>query len=244
MRLQSRGSGSGDSKVWVEGGRGDRSSLGGDWGCNGRLRDKNTESSEQVRDGNVVNASIEEIAEDSKKGKVEETLLVKWPGMRNEDQGRAVVCSETDNNEVGSRDEVQGEGLNVSSDALGILQSFIQDVGLNPDEEAIHTLSAQLGLPKHTIRNFFNSQDQGQRQDPGQSPKQSRDNINGCIDPVLSQADITIGGEEEGGAKTETEQKEETKQTGRNGASEITDLQESGVGTQTILMKEEQESYI
>uniref|UniRef100_I3JA23 SATB homeobox 1a n=1 Tax=Oreochromis niloticus TaxID=8128 RepID=I3JA23_ORENI len=75
--------------------------------------------------------------------------------------------------DVESYKEVQCQGLNVSRDALGILQSFIKDVGLNPDEEAVHTLSAQLGLPKHTIRNFFNSQDQGQSQD--YSPKHSSD---------------------------------------------------------------------
>nr|XP_029514610.1 DNA-binding protein SATB1-like [Oncorhynchus nerka]XP_029514611.1 DNA-binding protein SATB1-like [Oncorhynchus nerka] len=51
-----------------------------------------------------------------------------------------------------------GEGFRVSREAHGILQSFIQDVGLNPDEEAVHTLSAQLGLPKHTILSFFHSQ--------------------------------------------------------------------------------------
>uniref|UniRef100_A0A4W5M3S4 SATB homeobox 1a n=1 Tax=Hucho hucho TaxID=62062 RepID=A0A4W5M3S4_9TELE len=51
-----------------------------------------------------------------------------------------------------------GEGFRVSREAQGILHSFIQDVGLNPDEEAVHTLSAQLGLPKHTILGFFHSQ--------------------------------------------------------------------------------------
>eukprot|EP00063_Salmo_salar_P059039 XP_014033874.1 PREDICTED: DNA-binding protein SATB1-like [Salmo salar] len=51
-----------------------------------------------------------------------------------------------------------GEGFRVSREAQGILQSFIQDVGLNPDEEAVHTLSAQLGLPKHTILSFFHTQ--------------------------------------------------------------------------------------
>nr|XP_046181688.1 DNA-binding protein SATB1-like [Oncorhynchus gorbuscha] len=51
-----------------------------------------------------------------------------------------------------------GEGFRVSREAQGILQSFIQDVGLNPDKEAVHTLSAQLGLPKHTILSFFHSQ--------------------------------------------------------------------------------------
>lgn len=38
------------------------------------------------------------------------------------------------------------------------MQSFIQDVGLYPDQEAIHTLSAQLDLPKHTIIKFFQNQ--------------------------------------------------------------------------------------
>ncbi|XP_041105015.1 DNA-binding protein SATB1-like isoform X4 [Polyodon spathula] len=46
----------------------------------------------------------------------------------------------------------------ISMEALGILQSFIQDVGLYPDEEAIQTLSAQLDLPKHTIIKFFQNQ--------------------------------------------------------------------------------------
>ncbi len=50
------------------------------------------------------------------------------------------------------------QGNRISMESLGILQSFIQDVGLYPDEEAIHTLSAQLDLPKHTIIKFFQNQ--------------------------------------------------------------------------------------
>ncbi|KAF0038956.1 hypothetical protein F2P81_009440 [Scophthalmus maximus] len=46
----------------------------------------------------------------------------------------------------------------ISLEALGILQSFIGDMGLYPDQEAIHTLSAQLDLPKHTIVKFFQNQ--------------------------------------------------------------------------------------
>ncbi|XP_007895769.1 DNA-binding protein SATB1 isoform X1 [Callorhinchus milii] len=46
----------------------------------------------------------------------------------------------------------------ISVEALGILQSFIQDVGLYPDEEAIQTLSAQLDLPRFTIIKFFQNQ--------------------------------------------------------------------------------------
>ncbi|XP_061127341.1 DNA-binding protein SATB2-like isoform X2 [Syngnathus typhle] len=53
-----------------------------------------------------------------------------------------------------------GEAKNsrISLEALGILQSFIGDVGLYPDQEAIHTLSAQLDLPQHTIVKFFQNQ--------------------------------------------------------------------------------------
>ncbi len=50
------------------------------------------------------------------------------------------------------------QGNRISMEALGILQSFIQDLGLYPDDEAIHTLSAQLDLPKHTIIKFFQNQ--------------------------------------------------------------------------------------
>ncbi|XP_035382514.1 DNA-binding protein SATB1 isoform X4 [Electrophorus electricus] len=46
----------------------------------------------------------------------------------------------------------------ISLEALAILQSFIQDVGLYPDDEAVHTLSAQLDLPRPTILKFFQNQ--------------------------------------------------------------------------------------
>ncbi|XP_074469827.1 DNA-binding protein SATB1a [Sebastes fasciatus] len=243
VRLQGRGSVNDervDSKDWVEGGQGERSSFGGDWGCTGSFRDTDIESKEQVMDGNVGEEGINEIPGDSKEEK--EKLTMKWPNVKDEERGGPEVCSEADN-EVKGADEVQGEGLRVSHEALGILQSFIQDVGLNPDEEAVHTLSAQLGLPKHTIRRFFNSQD---HQHDSQSPKPSRDEQHGCTDPNLSQTDITVEEqEEEDDGRTETEQKEvvEEKQTGGN--EEITVFEESEVGTQTIIpMKEEQESYI
>uniref|UniRef100_A0A3B3DR10 SATB homeobox 1a n=1 Tax=Oryzias melastigma TaxID=30732 RepID=A0A3B3DR10_ORYME len=73
-------------------------------------------------------------------------------------------------------------------DALVILQSFIQDVGLNPDEEAVHTLAAQLGLPKHTILNFFNSQDQGQHY--YHRPACAQEEQKGCTQADLSHADL------------------------------------------------------
>ncbi|XP_046733625.1 DNA-binding protein SATB1 isoform X4 [Silurus meridionalis] len=46
----------------------------------------------------------------------------------------------------------------ISLEALGILQSFVQDVGPYPDDEAVHTLSAQLDLPRQTIIKFFQNQ--------------------------------------------------------------------------------------
>ncbi|TNN72200.1 DNA-binding protein SATB1 [Liparis tanakae] len=190
VRLQGRGSSNGergDSKDWAEGGQGERSSLGGDWGCIGRVRHTGTESKEQLMDGNVGDDEINEILGNSKEEM--EKLSMKWPGVKDEDGGGVGVCSEADT-EVEGADEVQGDGLRVSHEALGILQSFVQDVGLNPDEEAVHTLSAQLGLPKHTIRRFFNSQDHDRHQHDSQSPKQIRNNQHGCTDPNLSQTDI------------------------------------------------------
>ncbi|KAJ7985434.1 hypothetical protein DPEC_G00352000 [Dallia pectoralis] len=71
----------------------------------------------------------------------------------------------------GAVSKVRAGGGKISLEALGILQSFIQDVGMYPDEEAIHTLSAQLDLPKLTIIKFF----QNQRfyvNHPGKPPKE------------------------------------------------------------------------
>ncbi|KAM7375036.1 hypothetical protein PAMA_014224 [Pampus argenteus] len=68
----------------------------------------------------------------------------------------------------------------ISLEALGILQSFIGDVGLYPDQEAIHTLSAQLDLPKHTIVKFFQNQrynvkhhSQAREPGPGEDDRES-----------------------------------------------------------------------
>ncbi|KAK5855251.1 hypothetical protein PBY51_005372 [Eleginops maclovinus] len=239
VHLQGRGGSydeTGDSRDLVEGGQGEMSSFGGDWGCTGKVREKGTESKEQVRNGSVGEERISEILRDCKEEKVK--LTMKWPSVKDEEQGEAGVCLEAD--------EVQGEGLKVSHEALGILQSFIQDVGLNPDEEAIHTLSAQLGLPKHTIRKFFNSQDHEPDPHHTLSPKLSQKHS--FTDPNLSQKVVPAKDrEEEGDGRTETEQKEvqEENQTGRNEANGIDVFRDSDVGTQTIgTMKEEHESYI
>lgn len=211
--------------------------MGGDWGCTGSGRDKSIETNEQVRDDNVSEERINEIIEHSKDGSVKERLCVKWPSMKDEGRSRAGVCPGTDN---------PGEGLKVSHEALGILQSFIQDVGLNPDDEAVHTLSAQLGLPKHIIRSFFNSQGQNQEHDQYQHQNHSLDNQPSSTALNLYQVDMaTEEQEEEHYAQTDTEQKQVEMQMRKTEASQITVLKESDAGTQTIPpMKEEQERNI
>lgn len=244
MCLQVRGSVShdnGDHKDWDERGRAERSGLGGDWGCTGRLCDRGTESKE-ARDGCLDDVEVNGPAGASKEGKF--NLSMKWPSVRDEDQRRSEVCLEADN-EAQCGDEAQPEGLTVSHEALGILQSFIQDVGLDPDEEAVHTLSAQLGLPIHAIRTFFNSQDHEQYQHTGDIPKPSAAAQQVSTEPNSSQKDTTAESEgEEGNRENETRQMEDEKEPG-NEASQIIILKESDVGTQTIApVKEEQESNI
>uniref|UniRef100_A0A671TYH9 DNA-binding protein SATB n=1 Tax=Sparus aurata TaxID=8175 RepID=A0A671TYH9_SPAAU len=58
----------------------------------------------------------------------------------------------------GSEDRKARSRTRISHEAMVTLQSFIGDVGLYPDQEAIHTLSAQLDLPKPTIVKFFQNQ--------------------------------------------------------------------------------------
>ncbi|KAM7373019.1 hypothetical protein PAMP_007903 [Pampus punctatissimus] len=240
VRLQGRVSSSGErggSKDWVEGGRGDCS-------CTGSVRDKGTESKEQVRGEDESEEGINKSIGDSEKVKFKEKFPVKWPNVKDKDRGRVGICVKADN-EVEDGDQVQGEELKVSHEALGILQSFIQDVGLNPDEEAVHTLSAQLGLPKHTIRSFFNSQEHGQGQNQHQHQSQiqehRQENQHGCTDPNRSQGIRTTEEyEEKGDANTEENEEE----TNRNDVRKITILKELDVSTQTISpMKEERESY-
>lgn len=241
MCLQGRGSGShddGDRKDWDERGRAERSGLGGDWGCTGRLADRCTENKE-ARDGCMDDDEVDEPAGVSKEGKFK--LTVKWSGVRDEDQRGSEVCLQA-NNEVQCGDEAHGESLTVSHEALGILQSFIQDVGLDPDEEAVDTLSAQLGLPIHAIRTFFNSQDHEQYEhtsDIPKAPQQVSTELNS------SRRGMTVESEgEESQGENKTKEVEDEKQPGRE-ASKIIILKESEVGTQTIApVKEELESNI
>ncbi|XP_037532006.1 DNA-binding protein SATB1 [Nematolebias whitei] len=79
------------------------------------------------------------------------------PGPRLPPRQPSTACP-AELEDEGGRVKSRGSGGKISLEALGILQSFIQDVGLYPDEEAIHTLSAQLDLPKLTIIKFFQNQ--------------------------------------------------------------------------------------
>ncbi|KAM6899523.1 DNA-binding protein SATB1a isoform 1-T1 [Xenentodon cancila] len=248
VRVQGRGSCNGereDGIDWPVGGPEDTDSLGGDWNGVGTVRDTCKESNERERDGSMCKEGTDEVTGGNKNEKITEKLNMKWSSIKSEDTGGVTVCSET-GNKTRAEDEVQVDGLKVSSDALGILQSFMQDVGLNPDEEAVHTLSAQLGLPKHTIRSFFNSQDHGQNQDYCQSLIHSCDNKQSCTDLDLSHADLTPQELEKEGddGQTEKEQKE-VEQTATKDTSEITLVKESDVSTQTFPpVKEEEESFI
>lgn len=244
MCLQGRGSGShdnGERKDWEERGRGERSGLGADWGCTGRLADRCADG-KGARDGCMDDDEVDEPAGASKGGRFK--LTMKWSGMRDELQRGSEVCLEA-NNEVQCGDEAHGEGLTVSHEALGILQSFIQDVGLDPDEEAVHTLSAQLGLPIHAIRTFFNSQEHEQYQHTCDIPKQSPapQRVGAELNSSRKGTAAESEGEESEG-ENKTEEREDARQAGSE-ASRIIILKESEVGTQTVPpMKEEQESNI
>lgn len=241
VSLQSRGGGSNDmvdSKDWAEGRRGDGSSLGGDWGCSQTMWDKGTEGKEEVRDEDVSEESMCEITRGIEEDRLKESLFVKWSNVKNESQEGGGICSEAGSNEAGG-DEVQGEGLKMSCEALGILQSFIQDVGLNPDEEAVHTLSAQLDLPKHIIRSFLNSQENGQPQEQDlylqQIPKYNRGHQLGGTDTDPQQANRSIKNQE-----LERESNETIDVTEKCSSTEL----DSSTQTITLLKEEEEESIL
>lgn len=155
-REEEEGEGQGEGQDWLEAGpAGDRrGGVGGDWG-----REEGKEETKEEEQG-------EGLDEVSEVGGFKEMLPAKWAGR---EPGRPGVSLEAEGRGLeGGDQEGRGSELQVSREALAILQSFVQDVGLDPDEEAVHTLAAQLGLPKHAIRTFFSSQEQGCYQRGGQ----------------------------------------------------------------------------
>ncbi|XP_068575356.1 DNA-binding protein SATB2-like [Cebidichthys violaceus] len=92
----------------------------------------------------------------------------------------------------------------ISLEALGTLQSFIGDVGLYPDQEAIHTLSAQLDLPKHTIVKFFQNQrynvkhhNQVREPVPGEEDRESSSPSEGGVCAAESRGEEGLSASEE-----------------------------------------------
>lgn len=107
----------------------------------------------------------------------------------------------------------------ISLEALGILQSFIGDVGLYPDQEAIHTLSAQLDLPKHTIVKFFQNQ------------RYNVKHHNQARGPVPDEEDEESQGPREGDAGT-------VEGRGEDGISGSEELSEDGRGLMEVFRSE------
>uniref|UniRef100_A0AAV2KJC0 SATB homeobox 1 n=1 Tax=Knipowitschia caucasica TaxID=637954 RepID=A0AAV2KJC0_KNICA len=138
-----------------------------------------------------------------------------------------------------SKAEIQAQiqALKVSTEAIGILHSFIQEVGLPPDEEAVYTLSAQLGLPPHAIHNFFNSQNihptrKGLSCTPVEHPSGETDSelVKSEIDSDVAQL-VELQDLESGMSHRQTELPE----------SEVLEMD---VGTQTVCaLKEEQTDF-
>ncbi|MEQ2284969.1 hypothetical protein AMECASPLE_027052 [Ameca splendens] len=232
----------GDSPEWVDGEKENANNLFVEWGITGRAGFIGRESDVQKRDGNIELRGQDDISQNSQCENVKNNVFVNRSTVKSENNSRVGVCSETDNQTIVKQD-VQGDRLKLSNDALGILQSFIRDVGLYPDEEAIHTLSAQLGLPKDTIQGFFSSQDLEQSQDNSQSPMHRHDNQQVCSNPDLYEPDLTT---QEPEVTVKAEQKEtRVEKLVRDTTSEVPISMESDVATQTLPpMKEEQDSYI
>ena len=152
----------------------------------------------------------------------------------------------------GIRDTAEGEGevWRVSQEALGILQSFIQDVGVDPDEEAVHTLSAQLGLPKHTILRFFHSQNHNKDQVQVQNESSlstynhnHKDKQRHCSKTSLTQPDKTTGDKDQ--EKEEEDERRIAELTGKIEKDEESEKMEKmdgenerGLGTDTVNLKE------
>nr|XP_057903738.1 DNA-binding protein SATB1a isoform X1 [Doryrhamphus excisus]XP_057903739.1 DNA-binding protein SATB1a isoform X1 [Doryrhamphus excisus]XP_057903740.1 DNA-binding protein SATB1a isoform X1 [Doryrhamphus excisus]XP_057903741.1 DNA-binding protein SATB1a isoform X1 [Doryrhamphus excisus]XP_057903742.1 DNA-binding protein SATB1a isoform X1 [Doryrhamphus excisus]XP_057903743.1 DNA-binding protein SATB1a isoform X1 [Doryrhamphus excisus]XP_057903744.1 DNA-binding protein SATB1a isoform X1 [Doryr len=216
LRVSVHGQGSSNGEDSLEGRVGGDFDVG--WNCP-KVEDKDADNYKQLAGGEGVEDTT-----------LKEKLQVKWPSLKDEHGDRFGICTKADHEE-----QAQHLGLPVSHEALGILQSFIQDVGLNPDEEAVHTLSAQLDLPKHIIRSFFSSQDHIPIGPHGQccSQIQKHRQEHGCAVKRTEQQEQEI--------KTETgEVKEDERQMERHDTMKVITLKGLDMSTQTIpTMKEE-----
>ncbi|XP_067112406.1 DNA-binding protein SATB1a [Osmerus mordax] len=236
---------------------GDKVQLRAWWGRNGEEGGGYTRSEGGRREkwgkGKDWGSSIG-VRERSEGGSTMEKVRAEERGYRSEGRG---------DNDTG---EGEGEVRRVSQEALGILQSFIQDVGVDPDEEAVHTLSAQLGLPKHTILRFFHSQNHNKNQDQVQVQNESslptynhnhKDKQRHFSKTALTQPDKTTGDKDQdkeeederriaeltGKIKKDEESEKMEKMDGENERELGTDtvnLKELNIGTQTtVTLKQE-----
>ncbi|XP_065145115.1 DNA-binding protein SATB1a [Paramisgurnus dabryanus] len=124
-------------------------------------------------------------------------------------------------------------GTSLPPEAHAILQSFIQEVGLHPDQEAIHTLSAQLGVAKETVRCFFNGRNWHSEKENDKREETDRNE---------KSEDDYMEAQEDGecrDTKTNIQRTEEIKITGTDGIGMV----EQNASTQTrfiITIKEEE----
>ncbi|XDV34243.1 hypothetical protein PO909_004421 [Leuciscus waleckii] len=134
----------------------------------------------------------------------------------------------------GPRDSHMGPNLGGRSlppEAHAILQSFIQEVGLHPDQEAIHTLSAQLGVAKEAVLSFFNGHNWLRQEEQDNS----RERVIGESEDDYMEA--------EDECREAMEKDEKTTANMMTGKQDI-DLVEQNASTQTrfiITIKEEEE---
>ncbi|XP_030203756.1 DNA-binding protein SATB1a [Gadus morhua] len=212
----------------------------------------------QTHEGGPVDKASHLVNGACKKGWSQGRLssLPHWGGLKGEGGARPEGDDETV--------EARGEGCRVSREALGILQSFVQDVGLHPDEEALHTLSAQLDLPKHAILSFFSSHDHRpegphnlrthchnhQRHQPEHEQPPEDLHLGLGTGSERAQAARTVEGPEEHGREGDLYQvvKKEDGKLGRiietEGKYGMTASDEINIGTQTTgIVKEEQQNY-
>ncbi|CAL8294339.1 unnamed protein product [Merluccius merluccius] len=252
-----------DAKDWGEG------DSGKGWGGGGTCPhiDLGMELCGQTRDGAHADKASHPVNGACKKGWNEARLssLPDWGDLNGESVARSGGEDEAGGvgGGGGGRAEVRGDGCRVSREALGILQSFVHDVGLHPDEEALHTLSAQLDLPEHAILSFFHSHDHRPQSrhnvhhthfhhhdhDHDHDPLPGDLNLAAGTGAERTQAARTVEEPEEHGeegdpyhvVKTEEKQGRIMEAEGKHG---MTVSDEINIGTQTTgLVKEEQQNY-
>lgn len=123
-------------------------------------------------------------------------------------------------------------GRPLPPEAHAILQSFIQEVGLHPDQEAIHTLSAQLGVAKETVLCFFHGHNW---------PSDKDDDQRGEINENDIREDYYMEAEDDGHCR-ETKTEDQRTEDKENSGMEDVGVVEQNASTQTrfiITIKEE-----